>query len=159
MNIGRASHASGVAAKMIRYYESIGLVPRAARTDAGYRQYSAADVETLRFIHRARAFGFSVAQIRALVGLWQDRDRASAAVKEIALRHVRDLDRRIAELAAMRDALAHLAHACHGDARPECPILADLGGARDPDLSAPADPAAGLSAALSAEDCAAPVVG
>ncbi len=127
MNIGQAAAASGVSAKMIRYYESIGLVRPAARTQAGYRQYAAADVETLRFIRRARDFGFPIEHIRALVGLWQDRQRSSREVKRIAQTHVAELTRKIAELTAMRDALNGLAEACHGDQRPECPILADLG--------------------------------
>lgn len=128
MNIGQAARAAGVNAKAIRYYESIGLIPQASRTDAGYRVYSERDVATLRFIRRARDFGIPVERIRVLVGLWQDRGRASAEVKRIALAHVGELDARIAELTAMRDALHELADACHGDARPECPILRDLEG-------------------------------
>lgn len=126
MNIGAAAGASGVSAKMIRYYENVGLMRPAGRTGSGYRQYTEADVETLRFIRRARDFGFPMQDIRALVGLWQDASRPSREVKRIALGHVSDLSRRIAELAAMRDALARLAANCHGDQRPECPILADL---------------------------------
>jgi MerR family copper efflux transcriptional regulator len=128
MNIGAAARAAGVHAKSIRYYESIGLVPRAGRTGAGYRQYSDADVAMLRFIRRARDFGISVERIRVLVSLWQDRDRASAEVKRVALQHVAELEARIAELAAMSRGLRELAEACHGDSRPDCPILRDLAG-------------------------------
>lgn len=127
MNIGQASKASGVSTKMIRYYESIGLVRKAGRTEAGYRLYSDADVQMLRFIHRARAFGFPIERIRVLVGLWQG-NRPSREVKSVALEHVSELERQIAELAAMRDALKGLADHCHGDQRPECPILRDLEG-------------------------------
>ena len=125
MNIGQAARASGVSAKMIRYYESIGLIPEAERTGAGYRVYSGADVNTLRFIHRARAFGFPIERIRALVALWQGR-QPSREVKRVALEHAAELERRIAELSAMREALQELADSCHGDHRPECPILRDL---------------------------------
>ena len=128
MNIGQAARAAGVNAKAIRYYESIGLIPPAARTGAGYRVYAARDVATLRFIRRARDFGIPMERIRVLVGLWQDRGRASAEVKQVALAHVADLDAKIAELTAMRDALRDLSDACHGDARPDCPILRDLEG-------------------------------
>ena len=127
MNIGMAASASGVSAKMIRYYESIGLVPRAGRTQAGYRVYSDTDVNTLRFIHRAREFGFPIERIRLLVGLWQG-GKPSREVKQVAVEHVADLERKIAELTAMRDALQELADHCHGDGRPECPILHDLAG-------------------------------
>ena len=125
MTIGQAARASSVSAKMIRYYEGIGLMPRAGRTGAGYRLYTEADVNTLRFIHRARAFGFSIERIRTLVALWQG-GQPSRAVKAVALAHVAELGQRIAELTAMRDALQDLADACHGDNRPECPILRDL---------------------------------
>lgn len=127
MNIGQASTASGVNAKMIRYYERIGLIPQAGRTDAGYRIYDEADVNTLRFIHRARAFAMPIERIRRLVSLWQG-GRPSREVKEVALEHARDLKRKIAELTAMREALQALADACDGDHRPECPILRDLEG-------------------------------
>lgn len=128
MNIGEAAKASGVSAKMIRYYESIELVRPRGRTEGGYRIYSDADVHTLRFVRQARHLGFSVEQIRHLLGLWQDRSRASSAVKAIASQHVRELDERIAELCAMRDTLVYLADHCAGDERPDCPILDELGG-------------------------------
>jgi MerR family transcriptional regulator, copper efflux regulator len=137
MNIGQASKASGVNAKMIRYYERVGLIPKAVRTEAGYRVYADADVNTLRFIHRAREFGMPIDRIRRLVSLWQGK-RPSREVKQVALGHVVDLERKIAELTAMRDALGDLANSCDGDHRPECPILRDLEGA------APASGAAGF---------------
>ena len=123
MNIGQAAEASGVSAKMIRYYESIGLIPKTVRTEAGYRVYSDKDVHTLRFIGRARNLGFSVEQIADLVSLWRDRDRASKDVKRVALEHVKALERKIAELQAMAGTLKHLARTCHGDGRPDCPII------------------------------------
>jgi Cu(I)-responsive transcriptional regulator len=126
MNIGQAAAASGVSAKMIRYYESIGLISPAARTGSGYRVYSDADVHTLRFIRRARDLGFSVDQMTELLALWRDRDRASAEVKKIALNHVAELERKMQELQGMADTLRHLARHCQGDHRPECPILKDL---------------------------------
>jgi len=132
MNIGAASAASGVSAKMIRHYEALGLVPGVARTDAGYRQYDAATVHTLRFIRRARDLGFSTTEIAELLALWRNRRRSSAEVKRIALAHVDDLQRRIAEMQAMQRTLADLARCCHGDARPDCPILDDLGGGPQP---------------------------
>jgi len=128
MNIGQASAASGVSAKMLRYYESIGLIPRAGRTEAVYRVYTDTEVQTLRFIRRARDLGLSIERIRVLVGLWHDRERSSADVKRIATDHVAELEARIIELTAMRDTLQELAEACHGDHRPECPILHDLEG-------------------------------
>ncbi|MBZ4024012.1 Cu(I)-responsive transcriptional regulator [Rhodobacter sp. TJ_12] len=132
MNIGQAAKASGVSAKMIRYYESIGLIPEAARTDAGYRSYGAREVQILRFVRRARDLGFPVPVIEELLALWGDRDRHSADVKRLALDHVESLERKIAEMQAMADTLRHLAEACCGDARPDCPILEDLGGPTAP---------------------------
>lgn len=126
MNIGEAAARSGVSAKMVRHYESLGLLPRVQRTESGYRQYGDSEVHTLRFIRRARDLGFSIAEIAALLKLWQNRRRASADVKRIALAHVADLDRRIQEMTAMKQTLAHLAHCCHGDQRPDCPILDEL---------------------------------
>jgi MerR family copper efflux transcriptional regulator len=126
MNIGEAAKASGVSAKLIRYYESIGLIPEAGRTASGYRVYTATDVNTLRFVKRARTLGFSIARIQHLVGLWQDKARASSEVKQVALEHVTELEAKIVEMQAMRDALKELADACHGDHRPDCPILSDL---------------------------------
>jgi MerR family transcriptional regulator, copper efflux regulator len=126
INIGRAAEASGVSAKMIRHYESVGLLPAAGRTVAGYRIYRDSDVHMLRFIRRARDLGFSMKEIGALVNLWQNRVRASGDVKKLAARHMRQLDDKIRDLQAMRDTLAQLAHHCHGDGRPDCPILEDL---------------------------------
>ncbi|MBM6595405.1 Cu(I)-responsive transcriptional regulator [Microvirga pudoricolor] len=126
MNIGQAAEASGVSAKMIRYYESIGLIPKTVRTEAGYRVYSDNDVNTLSFVRRARDLGFSVEQISELVALWRDRDRASTDVKRIALEHVDILERKARELQEMAATLRHLAKHCHGDERPECPIIEGL---------------------------------
>ena len=126
MNIGQAARASGVSAKMIRYYESVGLIRPADRTVSNYRDFSDRDVNELRFIRRSRALGFSVGEIARLLELWRDRARSSREVKAIAQQHVRDLDQRIAEMQAMADTLRHLAEACAGDERPECPILGDL---------------------------------
>lgn len=137
MNIGEAAKASGVSAKMLRYYESIGLVPRAGRTEAGYRTYGDREVDTLRFIRRARDFGMSMNRVKLLVGLWQDKTRPSREVKQIALRQVAELEAKITELTAMKDALAELARACAGDNRPDCPILRDMEGSL-PDLAHPA---------------------
>lgn len=128
MNIGQASAASGVSAKMLRYYESIGLIPRAGRTEAGYRVYTDADVNSLRFIRRARDLGLPIERIRLLVGLWQNRERSSTDVKQIAEEHVAELEAKILELTAMRDTLQELADACCSDHRPDCPILHDLEG-------------------------------
>ncbi|MBU6488993.1 MAG: Cu(I)-responsive transcriptional regulator [Burkholderiales bacterium] len=127
MNIGEAAKASGVSAKMIRYYESIELMRSPGRTESGYRIYAQEDVYILRFIRHARHLGFSVEQIRQLLALWLDRERASSAVKAIALQHIDELDLRIAELCTMRDTLMHLAEHCAGDQRPDCPILDELG--------------------------------
>jgi MerR family transcriptional regulator, copper efflux regulator len=126
MNIGQASAASGVSAKMIRYYESIGLVPATARTQAGYRVYGESDIHTLRFIRRARDLGFSVAQMETLLALWSDRTRASADVKQVAQIHIDELERKAREIEAMAKTLRHLVQHCHGDNRPDCPILEDL---------------------------------
>jgi MerR family copper efflux transcriptional regulator len=132
MVIGEAAKASGVHAKMLRYYESIGLLPTAVRTGGGYRTYGEREVETLRFIRRARDLGLSMERIKLLVGLWQDRQRPSREVKRIALEHVAELRAKIGELSSMCATLEELAAACHGDHRPECPILRDLeaGGGR-----------------------------
>jgi Cu(I)-responsive transcriptional regulator len=129
MNIGEAAAASGVSAKMIRHYEGLGLLPAAQRTESGYRQYGPNDVHTLRFIRHSRDLGFSLAEIAELVSLWQDRRRPSRQVKALAQAHIKDLERKAAELLAMKSALEHLVHCCHGDARPECPILEGLAGA------------------------------
>jgi MerR family copper efflux transcriptional regulator len=126
--IGEAARASGVSAKMVRHYESLGLLGDVARTESGYRQYGAADVHTLRFIRRGRDLGFSMAEIAELVSLWHDRSRASGDVKHIAQQHLDDLDARIAAMQAMRQTLRALMHDCHGDHRPDCPILDDLAG-------------------------------
>lgn len=128
MHIAQAARRSGVPAKTIRYYEGIGLIAPAARTRAGYRVYGERDVQTLRFIQRARSLGFSVKQVSALLTLWQDRHRPSAAVKTLARTHLADIDRRMAELQEMRETLEHLVARCHGDDRPDCPILAGLAG-------------------------------
>lgn len=127
MNIGEAAKASSVSAKMIRYYESVGLVPAADRTTSGYRVYSATDVEMLRFIRRSRDLGFTVEKIEELLALWRDRSRHSADVKRIALEQIEGLERKILEMQSMMDSLRELADACCGDHRPDCPILADLG--------------------------------
>ena len=132
MNIGTAAKASGVSAKMIRHYESLGLMPRAARSESGYRQYTDRDVHVLRFIARSRDLGFSIAEIGELLGLWQNRRRSSSQVKALALRHIADLDAKVRELLEMKATLEHLAHCCHGDSRPECPILAELAGESGP---------------------------
>jgi MerR family copper efflux transcriptional regulator len=128
MNIGEASRQSAVSAKMIRHYESLGLLPKVARTEAGYRQYDAAAVHTLRFIRRARDLGFGTGEIANLLALWRNRKRASGQVKRIALAHAADLQQRIAAMQAMQRTLEHLAHCCAGDERPDCPILDDLAG-------------------------------
>jgi MerR family copper efflux transcriptional regulator len=128
MTIGQAAKSSAVSAKMIRHYESIGLLPKAQRTQSGYRLYDETDVHTLRFIQRARSLGFPLETIRTLLALWRNRRRSSAQVKELSLKHVEDLERKIAEMQAMVRTLKHLAHHCHGDERPDCPILDDLAG-------------------------------
>ena len=126
MNIGKASAESGISAKMIRYYESIGLIPAASRSDGGYREYSDNDVHTLRFIRRARDLGFTVEQMIELLALWRDRKRASADVKRIALKHVEELERKARELREMSSTLKHLADHCKGNERPDCPIINEL---------------------------------
>jgi Cu(I)-responsive transcriptional regulator len=125
-DIGRAAKESGVSVKMIRHYEAIGLLKNVARTFANYRVYSDNDVHTLRFIKRARTLGFSMDDIRELLALWQNRSRPSASVKKIAGGHMQDLKRRIVEMQSMVETLEHLTHNCHGDGRPDCPILDDL---------------------------------
>ena len=130
MNIGKAASLSGVPAKTIRYYEEIGLIPKAARTEGGYRDYSQQDVDILRFIHRARDLGFPVKDVSALLALWRDRSRSSSQVKELALSHVADIDVKIEELRSIRRTLMDLAARCHGDERPDCPILDDLAASR-----------------------------
>jgi MerR family copper efflux transcriptional regulator len=124
--IGEAARISGVSAKMIRHYESIGLIGAAQRTDAGYRVYSEQDARELQFIHRARALGFSLEQIGGLLALWQDKHRASADVRALARSHIDELNRKIADMQAMRRTLETLAASCRGDDRPDCPILDDL---------------------------------
>ena len=126
MNIGQAAAASGVSAKMIRHYEEIGLTKAPGRTISNYRTYSDNDLHVLRFIRHARALGFGIADIKELVGLWQNRSRSSAAVKRVAGKHLADLERKLAELQAMVRTLQHLTRHCHGDHRPECPILEEL---------------------------------
>jgi MerR family transcriptional regulator, copper efflux regulator len=129
VNIGLAAALSGVSAKMLRHYESLGLLGRVMRTDNGYRQYTEADVHSLRFIKRSRDMGFSMAEIAELVNLWHDRRRASASVKAIAQKHLDDLSARIEAMLAMQRTLQNLLQHCQGDERPECPILDDLAGA------------------------------
>lgn len=128
MNIGQAARASGVSAKMIRHYEALGLIPNARRSEAGYRQYGAAEVHTLRFVRHARDLGFSLAEIAELVGLWHDRDRPSRQVKALAQAHIDALQQKAQQLLAMKATLEQLVGCCHGDDRPECPILETLAG-------------------------------
>ena len=127
-NIGQAAQASGVSAKMIRHYEEIGLIGKALRGESGYRRYTAPEVHTLRFIKQARNLGFSIKQIGALLGLWQNQARSSSQVKALALEHIAELERKIVEMQAMKATLERLARDCHGDGRPECPILDELAG-------------------------------
>lgn len=127
MNIGTVAEKSGVPPKTIRYYETIGLIGTAQRRPNGYRSYSALDMRTLSFIKRARGLGFSVEEVRELLDLWRDKTRSNVDVKALALRHLKALEHKIEELAAMRTALTHLVKRCRGDARPDCPILDDLG--------------------------------
>ncbi len=126
MNIGEAAKASGVSAKMIRHYESVGLFPQAARTESGYRQYTDKEISTLRFVRQSRDLGFSIEQIRELLGLWQDRRRPSRQVRALAQAHIEELDEKLEELQSMKATLEHLVHCCHGDDRPDCPIIDSL---------------------------------
>ncbi|MBC8793762.1 MAG: Cu(I)-responsive transcriptional regulator [Tagaea sp. CACIAM 22H2] len=126
MNIGQAAEKAGVSAKSIRYYESVGLIARASRRDNNYRDYGEQEIAELRFIHRARSLGFSVKEVGDLLALWRDRKRASQQVREVAQRHIDDIERKIAELQSMRATLNTLVAKCHGDDRPDCPILEDL---------------------------------
>ena len=126
MNIGQASRATGVSTKMIRYYETVGLIRPADRTDSNYRDFGERDINDLRFIRRARNLGFSVVEIGQLLALWRDGERSSREVKAVAEKHIADLDAKIAEMRAMADSLRHLATCCAGDDRPDCPILGDL---------------------------------
>ena len=128
MKIGEASTSSGISQRMIRHYEKIGLIPAAARRDSGYRDYDEREVHTLRFIGHARDLGFPIEEIRQLVALWHDRARSSVDVKSLALARAKELRRKARELDEMRGALEHLASQCHGDDRPDCPILGDLAG-------------------------------
>ena len=139
MNIGEAASASGVSAKMIRHYEELALLPAARRTESGYRQFAQNDVHTLRFIRHSRDLGFSLAEIAELVGLWQNRRRPSRSVKALAETHIKELDQKAAELLAMKSTLEHLVRCCHGDDRPECPILEGLAGVDAAPRPAPAD--------------------
>jgi len=131
LTIGQASTASGVSAKMIRHYEKIGVIPAAGRTASDYRIYSPAEVCTLQFVRRARDLGFSMKQIQELVGLWQNRRRSSAQVKKLAHQHVRELEQRIGKMVAMKRTLQSLVDHCHGDERPDCPILDDLASSKN----------------------------
>jgi len=126
LNIGQAARASGVSAKMIRHYEEVGLIPAAVRTDAGYRQYGDGDVNTLRFVRHARDLGFSIPEIAELLSLWHNRKRPSRQVKALAQAHIRELEKKAQELLAMKATLERLVDCCHGDDRPECPILETL---------------------------------
>ncbi|MEA1676288.1 Cu(I)-responsive transcriptional regulator [Nitrospirillum sp. BR 11163] len=134
MNIGQAAKASGVSVKMIRYYDEVGLVRPAGRSEGNYREYEAREINELRFIRRARGLGFDMEEIAQLLSLWRDRGRPSRDVKAIAQRHLANLDTRIREMQSMADTLRHLAHCCAGDDRPDCPILEDLGGWEAGDL-------------------------
>ncbi len=144
MNIGQAAKASGVSAKMIRHYEEVGLVPAPRRTASGYRQYGGAEVHTLRFIRQARDLGFSIHEIGDLLSLWHNRKRPSRLVKALAEAHIQALEQKAQELLAMKSTLEHLVHCCHGDERPECPIL-DV-------LASNAPPAAGRGRAHAMPD-------
>jgi len=126
MNIGQAARRSGLSTKMIRYYESIGLLKPATRSDSGYRLYQAEDLHSLAFIKRSRDLGFSLEEVGKLLPLWQDRQRASGDVKALARQHIEELNQKIAELSSLRDTLGELVSHCQGDDRPDCPILKDL---------------------------------
>lgn len=126
MNIGEAAKASGVSAKMIRHYESMGLFAQARRTEAGYRLYGEKELATLRFIRHSRDLGFSLEQIRELLDLWQNRRRPSRQVKALAQAHLDEIDQKLRELQAMKATLAHLVDCCAGDDRPDCPIIDSL---------------------------------
>ena len=146
MNIGDAAKASGVSAKMIRHYESVGLLPEVLRTDSGYRQYTDKDVHTLRFVRQSRDLGFSIEQIRELLGLWRNRTRPSRQVKSLAQAHIQELDAKLKELQAMKSTLEHLVHCCHGDERPDCPIIDTLADGSPPTAGAGHAQTAGLLA-------------
>ena len=126
MTIGELAKRSGLSAKRVRHYEEIGVLSKAARTDSGYRIYDERDVHILRFVNRARGLGFSMKEIKTLVGLWKNKRRASREVKSLALKHLDELEKKIAELQSMATTLRHLSHHCHGDERPDCPILEDM---------------------------------
>lgn len=126
LNIGQAAAASGVSAKMIRNYEAVGMLPAAKRTESGYRQYGDADVQTLRFIRHSRDLGFSLPEITELLSLWQNRRRSSRQVKALAQAHIEELNEKLKELQAVKATLEHLVHCCHGDDRPDCPIIESL---------------------------------
>lgn len=126
VNIGEAAKISGVNAKLIRHYESIGIIPKASRSDAGYRTYSETDVHILSFVRRSRNLGFSMKEIKKLVSLWRNKNRASSEVKNLAVKHIEDMEQKVFELQGMVKTLKHLAKTCHGDQRPDCPILSDL---------------------------------
>jgi MerR family gold-responsive transcriptional activator of gol and ges genes len=128
MNIGQAAKISGVNAKLIRHYESINIIPKASRSESGYRTYTENDVHILSFVKRSRMMGFSMKEIKKLVSLWRNKSRASAEVKSMATKHVVELEQKIFELQEMVKTIKHLARNCHGDGRPECPILNDLAG-------------------------------
>jgi MerR family gold-responsive transcriptional activator of gol and ges genes len=126
MNIGEAAKISGVNAKLIRHYEEIGIIPRAARSESGYRTYTETDVHMLSFVKRARNLGFTMKEIKKLVSLWRNKSRASSEVKTLALKHIEEMEKKIQELQEMLKSLKHLSKSCHGDDRPDCPILNDL---------------------------------
>jgi MerR family transcriptional regulator, copper efflux regulator len=126
MNIGEAAKASGINAKLIRHYESIGIIPKPRRSDSGYRVYSDVDVNILAFVRRARGLGFAMKEIKKLVGLWRNRSRASLDVKSLTLKHIKDMEKKVEELQSMILTLKHLARNCHGDQRPDCPIIDGL---------------------------------